>query len=170
MPRVAASSILTIRSPDLMPALNAGVSSIGETTRMTAVLDAHFDAEPAEAALRVDLQLVESLGVEEVGVRVEPAHHPVDRLLDELVVGDLLDVIALDLAEDRRQQLQVLIRDRQPRFALREHREVEAQQQAEHRTHADPSRLLHAVAHHLPRLTVSRRTRRNSTGGGDGLP
>ena len=35
MPRVAVSSILTIRSPALMPALNAGVSSIGETTRMT---------------------------------------------------------------------------------------------------------------------------------------
>ena len=35
MPRVAVSSIFTIRSPDLMPARNAGVSSIGETTRTT---------------------------------------------------------------------------------------------------------------------------------------
>ena len=112
MPRVAASSILTIRSPALMPARNAGVSSIGETTRIDAVFDADFDAEAAELALRVDLQLLERLGVEEVGVRVEPVHHAVDRFLDELVVGDRLDVVALDLAEDRREELQVLTNTR----------------------------------------------------------
>jgi hypothetical protein len=33
MPRVSVSSILMIRSPALMPARNAGVSSIGATTR-----------------------------------------------------------------------------------------------------------------------------------------
>ena len=120
MPRVAASSILTIRSPALMPARNAGVSSIGESDADDAVLDADFDAEAAELALRRDLQLLERLGVEEIGVRVEPAHHPVDRFLDELVVGNRLDVVALDLAEDGRQQLQVLVRDRRLRLALRD--------------------------------------------------
>ena len=70
-----------------MPARKAGVSSIGETTRDDAVLDADLDAEAAELALRVDLQLLERVGVEEVGVRIEPVDHAVDGFLDQLVVG-----------------------------------------------------------------------------------
>ena len=112
MPRVAMSSILTIRSPDLMPARKAGVSSIGEITRIDAVFDADLDAQAAELALRRDLQVLEGVGVEEIGMRVEPVHHPVDRLLDELVVRDRLDVVALDPAENGGQQLQILVRDR----------------------------------------------------------
>ena len=112
-----------------------------------AVLDADLDAEAAELALRADLQLLERVGVQEVGVRVEPADHAVDGLADQLVVGDGLDVVALDLAEDRGQELQVLVRDRQLRFALGDRREIQAQQHAEHRTEADEPRLFQTVAH-----------------------
>ena len=115
-----------------------------------AVLDADLDAEAAELALRGDLQFLERLGVEEVGVRVEPAHHAVDRFLDELVVGDRLDVVALDLAEDRREELQVLVGDRQLRLALRDRREVERQQHAQHGAQSDQSRLF-PVAHRVYR-------------------
>ncbi len=95
-----------------------------------AVLDADLDAEAAELALRGDLQILERFGVEEIGMRVEPVHHSVDRLLDELVVGDGLDVVALDLAEDCRQQLQVLVGNRHPRVPLRDRREIEREQDA----------------------------------------
>ncbi len=150
IPRVAMSSILTIRSPDLMPARNAGVSSIGRNDADDAVLDADLDAEAAELALRGDLQVLEGVGVEEIGMRVEPVHHPVDRFLDELVVGDGLDVIALDPAEDRGEQLEVLVRDRQLGLALRDRREVERQQDAQHGAQADQSRLLPVVHRRFP--------------------
>ena len=109
------------------------------------VLD-FLDLMPPTLVTR-SLDDVKRFRVEEVGVRVEPPHHAVDRFLDQLVIGNRLDVVALDLAEHRRKELQVLVGDRQPRFALREHREVQAQQQPEHRTHADPTCLLHAFAH-----------------------
>ena len=115
-----------------------------------AVFDADFDAEPAESALGRHLQLAESLGVEEVRVRVEPVDHAVDGFADQLVVGNRLDVIALDPAEDRGEELQIVIRDRQPGFLFRHRREIEAQQQAEHCPQTDQSRLLPAVAHRKP--------------------
>ena len=75
-------------------------------------------------------------------MRVEPVHHSVDGFLDELVVGDGLDVIRLDLAEDRGQELQVLVRNRHPGVALRDRREVERKQDAQHRAQPDQSCLL----------------------------
>ena len=116
-----------------------------------AVLDADLDAQAAEVALGGDLQLLERVGVEEVGVRVEPAHHPVDRFLDQLLVGDRLDVVALDLAEDGRQELQVLVGNRQLGFALRDRREIEGKQHPQHRAEADQPRLLPAVTHVVSR-------------------
>ena len=72
---------------------------------------------------------------------------PLIALMDELVVGDRLDVIALDAPENRGQELQVLVGDRQLGVALREHREIEAQQHPEHRAEPDQARLLPAIAH-----------------------
>jgi hypothetical protein len=57
-------------------------------------------------------------------------HHAVDGLLDELVVGDGLDVIALDPPEDGGKELQIFVRDRQFGLALRDHREVDRQEDA----------------------------------------
>jgi hypothetical protein len=102
-----------------------------------AVFDAHFDAEAAELALRVDLQFLESVGIEEIGVRVEPVHHAVDRFLDELFIRDLLDVIALDLAEDRREELQVFVGDRQFGLALGDRRKVKRKQDSKNGAQAD---------------------------------
>ena len=45
-----ASSMARMRSPGLMPAWAAGVSSIGEITLTSAVLHRHLHAEPAELA------------------------------------------------------------------------------------------------------------------------
>jgi hypothetical protein len=147
IPRVAVSSILTMRSADLTPARKAGVSSIGGNDADRAVLDADLDAEAAELALRGDLEVLERFRVEEVGMRVQPVHHSVDRFLDELFVRDRLDVIALDPAEDRGQQLEVFVGDRRLRLALRDRREIERQQDPEDRAQPDQSRLLPAVGH-----------------------
>ena len=121
-----------------------------------AVLDADFDAESAEFTLRGDLQFLEGVCIEEVGMRVEPVHHSVDRFLDQLVVRNRLDVIALDLAEHRRQELQILIRNRQARLALREYRKIQAEQESQHRPQPDQTRLLQTIAHRRPRLFVPR--------------
>ena len=110
-----------------------------------AVLDAHFDAEAAELALRRDLKVLVALGVEEIGMRVEPVDHSVDRFLDELLVGHRLDVVALDPAEHRGQELQILVRDGQLGFALGDDREIERQQHAEHCAQADQTRLFPVV-------------------------
>ena len=48
-------------SPDRMPALAAGVSSIGVTTLMSAVFLRHLDAEAAELALGLHLHVAEAL-------------------------------------------------------------------------------------------------------------
>ena len=112
-----------------------------------AVFDADLDAEAAELALGRDLQLLERIGVEEVGMRVEAVHHAVDGLVDELVVRYRLDIVALDASEHGGEQLQVLVGDRQTRVALGQRREIEAQQQPEDRAQADPSCFLPTFAH-----------------------
>ena len=115
-----------------------------------AIFDADFDAEPAESALSRNLELAKGFGIEKVRVRVEPVDHAVDGFADQLVVGDRLDVITLDPAENGREELQIVIRDRQPGFLFRHRREIEAQQQAEHCPQTNQSRLLPAVTHREP--------------------
>jgi hypothetical protein len=113
-----------------------------------AVLDAHLDAEAAEFALGRDLQILVPLGVEIIGMRVKPVHHSVDRFLDQLLVRDGLDIIALDPAEHSREQLQVLVRNRQLGLALGDHREIERKQYAENGAQPDQPRLF-PVVHRL---------------------
>ena len=112
-----------------------------------AVLDAHVDAESAELALGVDLKLLELVGVEEIGMRVEPVHHPDDRPLDELFVGYRLDVVALDPAEDRGQELEIVVRNGCLVLVLRDRRKIQRQQNAENGTQPDQSRLFPATHH-----------------------
>ena len=115
-----------------------------------AVFDADFDAEAAELALGRDLQFLERIGVEKVGMRVEAVHHAVDGFADQLVVRHRLDVVALDPSEHGGEELQVFVGDRQAGVTLRQGREIEAQQQPENRTQADPSRFLPTVVHLYP--------------------
>src|SRR5215468_3838093 len=78
-------------------------------------------------------------------MRVEPVHHPVDRLADELVVGNRLDIIALDTAKDRRKQLQLVVGDGELSFTLRQSREIEAEQQPEHRAQTNQTCLFPTI-------------------------
>jgi hypothetical protein len=106
---------------------------MGEITLTVPSSTPTFDARAAELALGRDLQVLEALRIEKVGMRVEPVDHSVDRFLDELLVGNRLDVVALDPAEHGGQELQVFVRDRQLRLALGDHREIERQEHTEER-------------------------------------
>src|SRR5207244_10461831 len=60
---------------------------------------AALDAEAAEAALGLLLQLLVRLRVEVGRVRVEAGEHAVDGLGEQLLVRHFLDIAALDRAE-----------------------------------------------------------------------
>ena len=58
-----------------------------------------FDPEAAEFALRADLQFAECILVEIRRVRVESREHSGNRLGDELLVFDRLDIVGFDAPE-----------------------------------------------------------------------
>ena len=89
---------------DEVPGLDAGAKRGSVLDRRDdlddAVFDADFDSQAAKLALGGDLQFLECVGIEEIRVRVQPVDHAVDGFAYELVVGDGLDVVALDPSED----------------------------------------------------------------------
>ena len=96
-------------SPERMPAFAAGVSSIGVTTLMQAVLLGDFDAEAAELALRLDLHVLERLGVHVARMRVERGEHAVDGRFDQLGLVRLLDIVVANLVEHVAEQIELAI-------------------------------------------------------------
>ena len=72
-----------------------------------AVFHAHLDADADEAAGRGLAEFLEGLLVEVLRMRVEAGDHAADRVADELLLVDRLDVVALDHAEDRRELLKL---------------------------------------------------------------
>jgi hypothetical protein len=107
------SDILAVDLDDLVPGPDAGAVGgrvlDGRHDGEHAVPQGDLDAETAEAALRVDLQLLVEIGREVGAVRVERGQHPVDGALDELIGGDVLDVVLLDDREDVGEGLEVLV-------------------------------------------------------------
>ena len=81
-------------SPALIPALNAGVSSERTDYLEKAGLWDDFDAEAAKFTLGLLLHRAELLGVHERGVRIEAGQHAVDGIVDQVRVGDWIDVFA----------------------------------------------------------------------------
>src|SRR5690606_1107224 len=113
-----------------------------------AILHADLDAEAADLALRADLQLLDRLRVEVGRVRVEAREHAVDRLGDEALVLDRLDVVALDRPEDVRERTQLLDGQRRVR-AIGDGLEVEADENTGHRAYDDESDVFHLASHVL---------------------
>ena len=148
------SSILMIRSPALTPARNAGVSSIGEITLIMPSSTPTSMPRPPNLPWVEICNSLNASASRKSECGSSPCDHAIDRFADQLVVRHRLDVVALDAAEHRREELQVFVGDRQAGVALRQRREVEAQQQPEHRAQTDPSCLFPAVTHVC--LVVSR--------------
>ena len=84
-----------------------------------AVLHRHFDAKPAELAAGLDLHVLEALGVHVARVRIEPVEHAVDRVLDELAVVRLLDVVGAHPLEHVAEQIELPVGVRRSRLGAR---------------------------------------------------
>ena len=74
-----------------------------------AVFHRDLDAEPAELALGLHLHVAEVLRVHVARMRVEPVEHPVDRLLDQLRIVGLLDVVGAHALEHVAEQIELAV-------------------------------------------------------------
>ena len=82
------------------------------TTLTDAVLERDFDADAGILAGGADADLVELLGIEERRVRIEVGDHAADRRFDQLLVGDVLDVVLAHVLEHFGEQARILPRHR----------------------------------------------------------
>ena len=72
-----------------------------------AVFHGDLDAEPAEFAAGLHLHVPEALRIHVAGMRVEPGQHAVDRVLDQLAVVRLLDVVGAHALEHVAEQIEL---------------------------------------------------------------
>ena len=77
-----------------------------------AVFHADLDADADELAAGLLAEFLQRLLVEVLRVRVQPGDHAGDGVADELLLVDLLDIVALDHAEDGGELLQFFQRQR----------------------------------------------------------
>src|SRR5258705_12978428 len=91
-----------------MPALAAGVPSIGETTFKT-VFHRDLDPEPTELAVGRLLHVTPGLLIHVPRMGIERRHHAVDRTLDELGIIGLFDIVGPDSLEHVAEQGQLRI-------------------------------------------------------------
>src|SRR5215471_2763065 len=68
-----------------------------------------LDAETAEASAGLDLHLLVAVRIEERAVRIEAAQGALDRVVDEVLRRDLVDVLVLHDGEDLGEELQLLV-------------------------------------------------------------
>ena len=98
---------------DAVAGLEAGLVRRGVLDRRNdrdePVLHRDVDADAGELALGVDLQVLEGVGRQQRGVRVEPLEHPVDGLLDQVLGIDFVDVLFLDQLDYVREHLELLV-------------------------------------------------------------
>ncbi len=114
-----------------------------------AVLHPDLDAEAAELALRADLQLFERLRIEIGRMRVEPREHAVDRLGDQLLVLDRLDVVGLDGAEHLGEGAQLLDRQSRAPGPLGDRLEIQADEDARDRAEDDEADAAKLAVHRV---------------------
>ena len=73
------------------------------------VLDADRQAQPAIFARHLIVEILGFGGVHIVGMRIEAGEHAVDRAVDQLLVIDLVDIIAADAFEHVHQRVEFLV-------------------------------------------------------------
>ena len=110
MPFVIWPSIFRIRSPALSPALNAGVSSMGETTVSWSFCMAITIPSPPKVPLVSTCSSLYCSGVMKALWGSSDLIIPADGLVDELFLLHILDVVLLDDVEDFVEELEALVR------------------------------------------------------------
>ena len=93
--------------------------------------------QAAKFALRAGLQVLERVGIEEGGVRVEAGQHAADGFVDQFLVVDRFDVVRLHRAEDVGERADLLERYGTPRIAERIGRDPEGYEDAGDCAYAD---------------------------------
>src|SRR5271157_3449909 len=78
--------------------------------RREAVLDGEFNADPAELACQLRLLLPVLLRCEEGRMRIERTEHPLDRGVDQVLVGHTVDILLLHDVQYLGVRLEILIR------------------------------------------------------------
>src|SRR5437660_701709 len=78
--------------------------------REDVVTQGDLDAETTEAPAGLDLHLLVTVRVEERAMRIEAAQGSLDRVVDEVLRRDLVDVLVLHDGEDLGEELQLLVR------------------------------------------------------------
>ncbi len=138
MPAMEVPSMPPMRSPDLMPARDAGVPSMGADHLDQAVFLGDFDADAAELALGGDLHVAILLGVHVAGMGIEVGNHALDGGVDQLAVLDRAHIVGAHALERVAEQVELAIGGcviGALGFGKRDHRRGEATDQA----HAKPT-------------------------------
>ena len=113
--RCRASAVIDAEDPiaGVEPGAGAGVPSMTDSTvrtlSRTVARTSHLDADAAELARGVALHLAVLRGTQERGVRIERLEHPLDGAVDQLIVFDLLDVAVLDVRQDAREDVELVV-------------------------------------------------------------
>jgi hypothetical protein len=115
-----------------------------------AVFHRDLDAEADEAALHLFAQLGQVLLVQVDGMRVERIHHAGDGVRQQLLVVDLLDIIALDQGVHVGQLAQLVQRQRRLAAFLRQCRVLDRGGHPGHHAEADQTDVLEFLAHAIP--------------------
>jgi hypothetical protein len=104
---------LAVQVGDVVAGLDAGGGGRGVVEGRhhldQPVLHGDFDAEPAELAAGLHLHLLIALRIEVARMGVELGQHTVDRILDQLLVGDLFHVVGAHPLEHIAEQVELAI-------------------------------------------------------------
>src|SRR6185436_10732337 len=73
------------------------------------VLHRNLDAETTKLAARLNLHLLEALGIHVARMRIEAGEHAIDGVLDERLVFGHLDVVGADTIENIAEEIELLV-------------------------------------------------------------
>ena len=108
-PSTLSPSTWVMKSPAWMPAVGGGRAVHRRDDLDEAFFLRDLDAEAAELAAGLHLHVVEVVGGQVAGMRVERGEHAVDRGLDQLLGLDLLDILGADAFEDVAEQVELFV-------------------------------------------------------------
>ena len=109
------------------------------------VFQRDFKTQTAKLPMRVDIHFPIGLGVQVYRMGIQPPQHAFDRIIEQLTVRYVFDVVGLDLAENLSKGLEVLHRQNdRVGGALGVHRMTDTRDQPENHTDQGSGQGLHS--------------------------